>query len=81
MDTRNTNNNSRICIFKNNDEPDWNEICKNKYIIYKLQYSEKHTCVKENDLYFIKWQEKHNEKIKLSKAIRNGNKIKILEGP
>ena len=55
MDTRNTNNNSRICILKNSDEPNWNEICKNNFIIYQLQYSEKYTCVKENDLHFIKW--------------------------
>ena len=68
-------------FFKNNCEPDWNEICKNKYIYYPLQYSDKCKSLKENDLLFIKWLERYNGRIKISKAIINGNKIKILEGP
>ena len=68
-------------FFENNCEPDWEKISENKHIYYPLQYLDKSKKLRENDLVFVKWLKKYNGKIKISKAIENGNKIEIIKGP
>ena len=68
-------------FFENDCEPDWDKIYGNKHIYYPLQYSDKSKFLKENDLNFIKWLKRNNGTIKISKTLRVGKRIKILEGP
>ena len=68
-------------FFENKFEPDWNEICKQKYIYYPLHYTDNDKRLRTNDLHFVKWLKKNNGIIKISKAMEIGKKIKILEGP
>jgi len=72
---------SGYVFFENNCEPDWEIICNNKYIYYPLQYMDKSKNLRENDLNFIKWLNKNNGKIEISKVKSIGNKIQIIEGP
>ena len=68
-------------FFENCSEPDWNEICKSKYIYYPLHYTDNEKRLKDEDLYFIKWLKGNNGIIKISKEMEIGKKIKILDGP
>ena len=68
-------------FFEHDHEPDWNNICKYKYIHYPLHYMDKSKCLRKNDLDFINWLKINKGTIKISKAINIGNKIKIIEGP
>ena len=63
------------------NEPDWKEICKLKYVYKPLRYSGNRKKLRGNDFEFVKWLKGHNGKIKTSKAAKIGTKIKIIEGP
>ena len=62
-------------------EPDWKEICNLKYVYKPLRYSGNVKKLRNNDFEFVKWLKGHNGRIKTSKAVEIGTKIKILEGP
>ena len=62
-------------------EPDWDEIRKFKYIFYPLQYADNEKMLRDADLRFVKWLKGNNGRIKISKAMEVGKKIRILEGP
>ena len=68
-------------FFESVTEPDWNEIYKCKHIIYALHYSNNQKQLKGNDLKFVKWIKGNGGKIKVSKAMEIGRRIKIAEGP
>jgi transcriptional antiterminator NusG len=68
-------------FFENKREPDWDDICKNRYIYYPLRYWDNTKSLKNNDLHFVKWLKGNNGIIKISKVIKIGNKVKIIEGP
>ena len=68
-------------FFENNCEPDWNEIYKFKYIYYPLKYTNNQKRLNDNDLQFVKWLKGYNGKIKISNAIKIGNKLKFIDGP
>jgi transcriptional antiterminator NusG len=68
-------------FFENEIEPDWDEICKYRHIYYALHYGDNTKELKNNDLHFVKWLKSNNGIIKISKAIKIGNKVKIMEGP
>ena len=68
-------------FFENNCEPDWNEICKFKYVYYPLQYANNQKMLNNNDLQFVKWLKGYNGKIKISNAVKAGNRLKFIDGP
>ena len=68
-------------FFENNKEPDWNEICKLKYIFYPLHYTDNEKRLRDKDLQFVKWLKENNGIIKISNVMEIGKKLKIMDGP
>ena len=48
---------------------------------YLLKYADNTKHLRDNDLKFVQWLVENNGIIKISKAIKIGKKIKIMEGP
>jgi transcriptional antiterminator NusG len=68
-------------FFSNNREPEWKEIRKYEHIYYPLCYSDNTKELRNNDLRFVKWLIRQNGVIGISKVIREGSRIKIIDGP
>ena len=72
---------SGYVFFEYEDTPNWIEIRKFEHILYPLAYYDNTKQLRNNDKKFVQWLVQNNGIIKISKAIKNGNKIKVMEGP
>jgi len=72
---------SGYVFFAHTGEPDWNAIDQFEYIFYPLRYSDGTSRMRGNDLKFVQWLIRHNGVIEISRAIKTGTKIKIIDGP
>ena len=59
----------------------WKEICKLPCIYFPLKYGDNESRLRGKDLEFINWLRKNNGIIKISKVVKIGNKIQVVEGP
>ena len=59
----------------------WKDLCKMQYIYFPLKYTDNEKALRGKDLDFVNWLEGNNGIIKISKVIKNGKKIKAVEGP
>jgi transcriptional antiterminator NusG len=68
-------------FFEHTAEPFWRELRKEKNILYPLEYSENVKALRNGDLEFVQWLKNKKGIVKLSRAVEEGNWIKIIEGP
>ena len=68
-------------FFESELEPKWEEVLRNIHIYYSLHYGDNDKKLKNEDLHFVQWLKGNKGRIKISKAKRVGDKIKIVEGP
>jgi len=68
-------------FFESDAEPDWKSMKKEcAYVYYPLRYSDASTALRGEDAAFVYWLRREGV-IGISKAVRVGTKIRIVEGP
>jgi transcriptional antiterminator NusG len=68
-------------FFASEETPDWGKIIGAKYVFYPLEYGDGTRALHGEDLNFIHWLLNRRCVIPISAAIKEGTKIRILEGP
>lgn len=68
-------------FFESEKEPEWSEIEKKNHVFYALHYGKNEKKLRGSDLMFVKWLAGNSGTMKISKAVKTGTKIKIVEGP
>jgi transcriptional antiterminator NusG len=68
-------------LFSSENTPDWDEITWLPAVLRPLQYADNARALRGRDLDFVSSLIKNNGVYKTSKAIPDGSKIKIIDGP
>jgi transcriptional antiterminator NusG len=68
-------------FFEHGTEPLWRELKKENNIFYPLAYSDSTKKLRNVDLKFVKWLKNKKGILKISKAVEEGKRIRIIDGP
>jgi transcriptional antiterminator NusG len=68
-------------FFQYDCEPEWKQVCRLKYVYYTLKYSDNSKALRGKDLEFVRWIMRRGSALEISKAVRVGTKVKIIDGP
>jgi len=68
-------------FFAASGEPNWRALQKNRYLYRPVGYPDGRTALRGPDLDFVQWLLRNNGPVRVSKAVREGTRIRVIDGP
>lgn len=69
-------------VFMASDELSvWDVLVRFRYICHPVRYGDSTLYLRGGDLEFVRWLQRYNGVIEMSKAVHEGTKIRIISGP